>query len=562
VEPRASHLHTYFLFPFSIDKQAVLEDHAELWKGRAWFDGLDDWIATHDGSGASDISSRLGRWQRAAYRRFDLDSEAYENMAAFHPFVRRVFFDTQNGDNAEQQESLLNTYIISLGSDRQVFMAADDAKGRSARVEVTALRLFLFANGIGILSIGVEARDIRVPDALWINKMLRKVFPANQRQLTEGRVPSRLALEIEEQGRCEVLVEERFGNCGLVNYQPPLARTIRRLLYFTDYDKEEYAPVLDERMLVYSYMSLDAGTLPDGFDRSRDLEVLLSRFMYVDGYGLNFRYDEEFTREAMKGQVYRRWAHQGTYYACTSYSSVALTVSQSYGDWERPDLIVHRMFGSRYYMIAVIALFYRATLLDFSEQTALVSKRLYMDQAEGRLTPEGIRIANRLRADFLHFSNYWLFEELANKEEEMDHFRMQHEAYKLDLMKSESEEEIEKLNNSVHEFYEVQSTIAVNRLAVSSIVLGAGAVITGYFGMNFEREFGEFFFGPEGATPTWLHYGMIYTVTVFALAALCFMFFIIAANWNDYRDILVPGGRSKKPEQEASLRRAGRRQAG
>jgi len=139
---------------------------------------------------------------------------------------------------------------------------------------------------------------------------------------------------------------------------------------------------------------------------------------------------------------------------------------------------------------------------------------------------------------------------------------MQHEAYKLDLMKSESEEEIEKLNNSVHEFYEVQSTIAVNRLAVSSIVLGAGAVITGYFGMNFEREFGEFFFGPEGATPTWLHYGMIYTVTVFALAALCFMFFIIAANWNDYRDILVPGGRSKKPEQEASLRRAGRRQAG
>jgi hypothetical protein len=167
VEPRASHLQTFFLFPFSIDKQAVLEDHAEVWpKGRAWFDGIDDWIATHNGRGTSATPTRLGRWQRAAYKHFDLNSEAYENMASFHPFVRRVFFDTC--DPGQQQESLLNTYIIPLGSDRQIFMTAEDSKGGSARIEVTALRLFLFANGIGILSIGVEARDVGVSEALWI----------------------------------------------------------------------------------------------------------------------------------------------------------------------------------------------------------------------------------------------------------------------------------------------------------------------------------------------------------------------------------------------------------
>ena len=40
------------------------------------------------------IAESIGPWQRAAYKEFDLNSEAYENMIAFHPFVRRVFFDT------------------------------------------------------------------------------------------------------------------------------------------------------------------------------------------------------------------------------------------------------------------------------------------------------------------------------------------------------------------------------------------------------------------------------------------------------------------------------------
>ncbi|MEJ7608720.1 MAG: hypothetical protein WKF37_21225 [Bryobacteraceae bacterium] len=341
----------------------------------------------------------------------------------------------------------------------------------------------------------------------------------------------------------------------LIAYQPPLSHTIRSLLYFADYGKQEYGPVLDERMLVYSYMSLDATTLPDQFNKSEALDVLLSRYMYVDNYGEDFHYDPDFTREEMKTQVYRRWAHQGTYYGFTSYSNVALTVNQGTLDRAAPDLAVHRVFGSRFYLIAIIALFYRCTLLDFSEQTALVSKRLYVDQADGKLRPESIRMVNQLRADFLHFSNYWLFEELANKDEEMQHFWMQHEVYRLGFMKSESDQEIEKLNTSIYEYYEMQGAAAVNRLALSSMMLGAGAVVTGYFGMNFEREFAKIFFGPEGSTPTAMHYGMIVFVTLFAVAALVFSFYLISANWGDYKHILKPRPRWGKAEREISLRR-------
>jgi hypothetical protein len=212
------------------------------------------------------------------------------------------------------------------------------------------------------------------------------------------------------------------------------------------------------------------------------------------------------------------------------------------------------MFDTRYYLMCVISMFYRAALLDFSERAALVSKRLYLDQADAKLTPESILLANRLRADFLHFTNYWLFDELANKDEEMEHFLLQCRAYRLGIMKAQTEEEIEKLNASLNEYYTNQSAIAVNRLAVSTMVLGAGAVITGYFGMNFAREFARYVFEPGAATPTLFHYMAIALVTVFAIGSLAFSFVLIAVNWRDYRNILIPTRKLHEPDMQ-SLRR-------
>ena len=94
---------------------------------------------------------------------------------------------------------------------------------------------------------------------------------------------------------------------------------------------------------------------------------------------------------------------------------------------------------------------------------------------------------NGLRYEFLVFSNYWHFDELANKDEESEHFRMLSGAYDITSMKVEVEREIDKLNSSLNEYYTARNTLAVNRLAFVSIILGAGAVITGFFGMNFVR---------------------------------------------------------------------------
>jgi len=540
--PGILHLHTYFLFPFSIDKHAVLEGHRALWaKRQHWVDGLDSWFAAHQAPGSSVVADRLGPWQRAAYTRFDMDSLAYQDMVFFHPFVRRVFFDTADTSVAlGEKEALLRCYTIPINEGEKLWFEAEDQKGRRATVEVTDLRLFLFANGIGILSIGVEAFRLSAREALWINESMRKVYPSSGRQVREGRIPNRMALVVERNGAREAVAEERFEKGEMSGFHPPLAKTIIALLYFADYERKEFEPVLDERMIVCSYVAVDPASIPADFIQSECYQVLLSQLLYVDRETSAYRYEPEFIRNQMNQHLYRRWAHQGTYYGFTSYSNITSTIGTFDCDEHvlREGFLIHRMFNTRYYLMALVALFYRATLLDFEERTALVSKRLYLDQEDGRLTLENMRLANNLRAEFLHFSNYWFFDELANKDEEIEHFTLQCREYRIGPMKAEIEEEIEKLDASIHTYAQFRNTEAVNRLAMLSLLLGAGAVLTGFFGMNFGRGFARFFFEPDQNFVV-AHYSAVGIVALLAFGALAFGIYVVASNWSDYRDILI-----------------------
>ncbi len=555
MEPVIQHLHTHFLFAFAVDRSEVLQHHGSVWHGRYWIDGLDDWINAHHVQD-SPVAAHIGRWQRASYTQFDLESRAYQDMIFFHPFVRRIFFDTAGvGASDNEVEALLRCYHIPLSEKNKLFFAAEDLKGREAELEVTDLRLFLFANGLGILAIGVEAFDLPVHKALWINEMMRKVYPSSGRQLREGRSPSRLALSVETPyGRTQVL-ESTFEDSAMIGFLPPVSSLITSLLYFADYRRNEYEPVLDERMIVYSYLALDPKSVPENFHKSEEYDVLFSRALYVDHAGEDYRYARGFTKRLMEQQVYRRWSHQGTLYGFTSYSNVTMCFGTFDCDDHqlREGFLIHRMFDSRYYLMAIIALFYRATLLDFAEGVALVSRRLYVDFQDGRLSELNIERTNLLRYEFLVFSNYWHFDELANKDEESEHFRMLSAVYDITNMKMEVEREIDKLNSSLNEYYTARNTLAVNRLAFVSIILGAGAVITGFFGMNFSYLFEKTFFQPTADT-LWIHWISIFAVGAFCLFALGITIFLFTRNWHDYRSVLR-GGQGVAPGVSRKLGR-------
>jgi hypothetical protein len=541
---QVSHLHTYFLFPFSIDKDAVRMDHAEIWaKHPLWVDGLDDWIAAHN-AGGSAIPSKLGVWKRAAYSSFDIESPAYQDMVFFHPFVRRVFFDTTGmADPKEEAESLLRFYTLEIPENARLLFQSEDAVSRKFSAEITALRLMMFANGIGILSISIECENLPGAQALWINEMMRKVYPSSGRQLRESRMPQRHALAIERNGgETVILAEENWRNPAISNYQPPLSKVITSLLYFSNYDRQEYEPVLDERMIVYSYIAIDPRSVPEDFAESTEYQVFLSRALYVDRWGSQFRYDRRFLVDEMRKDVYRRWAHQGTYYGFTAFSGITVCLGNFDCDDHslREGFLIHRMFKTRYYLMAVIALFYRATLLDLNERTALISKRLYRDFHDDReFCTDNIDAANSILFEFLHFANFWHFHELANKDEEQDHFEMQCRAYRIDPALGEVEHSVRRLGASMNEYYESRQMAAVNRLGVLSLVFGSGAMLTGFFGMNFGGAFKDLFFEPS-AGKDWLHTATIFAVALVTIFAFGYGAYLVGANWKDYREAANP----------------------
>jgi hypothetical protein len=551
--PNISHLHTYFFFPFSIDKDAVRKDHAEIWRRHPlWIDGLDAWIAAH--GGADPVSSKLGRWKRASYSDFGIESPAYQDMVFFHPFVRRVFFDTTGmADPKEEAESLLRFYTLDVPDGKRVLLQADDSRGRKISAEITAFRLMMFANGIGILSISVECHDIPGAQALWINEMMRKVYPSSGRQLREGRMPRRQALILEDADICTKLIEECWEHPAIANYQPPLSKVIKGLLYFTNYERQEYEPVLDERMIVYTYLAIDPRSVPEDYAESPEYQVFLSRVLYVDRAGDTYRYDRRFLAEEMRKYVYRRWAHQGTYYGFSAYSNITLCIGSFDCDDHllREGFLIHRMFRSRYYLMAVIALFYRATLLDMNERTALISKRLFRDFHDDReFRQENIDAANGMFVEFLHFANFWHFDELANKDEEQEHFEMQCSAFRIQPSLTEVEQSVRRLNSSLNEYYESRQMAAVNRLAVLSLVFGCGAVLTGFFGMNFGGIFRGLFFENH----TWAQAAAVGFVALATLLAFAYGGYLIAANWQDYRDAANPR-RRRGPLDSVSVKR-------
>lgn len=542
-EPEVVHLHTYFLFPVSIDRVAVMEEHPEIWReSQHWFEKLDLWVTGHVVPEYAEAAARLGGWQRHSESCLDFHSQAYEDMMFFHPFVRKAFFDTRDSDR--EHEALLHRYVIPTKSGSRLFYEAEDGYGESAKVEVTDLGLLIFANGISILSIGVEAHDIPYSRALWINEMMRKIYPSSGRQIETARIPNRLALVQETDREQHLIAQERWETSRGIGYRPQLSAIILSLFHFANYAHEEFEGTLDERMIVNSFVSLDRTRLSRGFETSEDYEITFSRLLYVDRDGPGYRYHPEFTRRQMEKQVYRRWQHEGTLYGMTAYSNITSTLASP--GLPGSDQLVHRMFRTKNFIIAIIALFYRASLLAFARESALVSRQLFPVFSGGAVRHRHIQLATQLMADFHYFNNYWFHLEPTTKDEELEHFVLLCDAYQLGAAKAKLEDQIDKLSGYIDRLYALRNNDAVNRLAMMSVILGIGALVTGYFGMNIP------------SLETLLQNGALSIMSLvltslMAAASLSFIVYIVASNWLDYRASIMPR-RYRKPLTRVSLR--------
>jgi len=544
--PIFERLDTYFLLPFALDKEAIQADHPKAWpRGTRWIDGLDRWTAGVDNGHRQASPGIVGSWKRATLTNFDFHSKAYSSLLFFNSIVRHVFFDTDIGRQADQQENQLRCY--TMDTTGPVWFEGSDALGRGGRAQVKDLRLYLSAQGLGILSIGVSMHGIDAATAIWINRRLRKLYPPDAESIQEGRTPNYIALRRESASGLETLAEERFEHVAMIGFYPPLPNTIKSLLYFADYSLEEYEPIGDENMIVYSYGQLEGKEEP-----SHSLEETIDEFLF-----LRHKHDDPVRYESSgHTALFGFTGHScsvlqlGKELACNRVSGTSFDGKGAITSLEsHPDLT--KAFHSHYYMMMIIALFYRAALLDFNERSALVSRSLLQDQQVRRLTPLSIDMVNDLRTEFLNFTSYWHFDDLSSKQAGNDFFRRLCGEYGVTRMKEVLASELQHMGEYVYNYYQLRNTDAVNRLAMLSLIFGGGAVLTGFFGMNFGRDFSKVIFEGEGSGLI-VHWSLVIFVCVFILGSLLLGIFVVLRNWRDYLTILNP---PKTPATSASLKR-------
>jgi len=127
-----------------------MDEHPEIWWGKQlWFDRTRSMGHPPRRGIPAGRAAQLGGWRRHSETALDFNSPTYQDMMFFHPFIRRAFFDTGDGD--PEHHALIRRYVIHAAPGSRLYYEAEDDSGESARVEVTDLRLLLFANGVAIL---------------------------------------------------------------------------------------------------------------------------------------------------------------------------------------------------------------------------------------------------------------------------------------------------------------------------------------------------------------------------------------------------------------------------
>lgn len=149
-------------------------------------------------------------------------------------------------------------------------------------------------------------------------------------------------------------------------------------------------------------------------------------------------------------------------------------------------------------------------------------------------------------SDFHYFNNYWFFDELTTKDEELEHFQLFCRAYRIGPMKDSIEDQIGKLAGYVDRLYTLRNSDAVNRLAMISILLGVGALVTGYYGMNIPHL-------ADVLKSNTLSIWSLVGTSLLTIAPVTFIVYIVGFNWLDYRASLLPH-RYRKSLSTNSLR--------
>lgn len=302
-----------------------------------------------------------------------------------------------------------------------------------------------------------------------------------------------------------------FYNEKEKGYYPSLSNIITKLLDTEEfnYKNGDYWSIIDDRMFVHSFFDLKNNSASDddlitynsnrkfldslkqqfrsGFPATNidDSANIWYQMIHIDGEEPTCQ-NPRMMEKILQESSYGRWSDYGTFFGFSRFSSVTISNLKDAG-------YTYNHFQSMYYQIAVMLLFYRGAILDFSRRSSDLADSIHgysigheqkNTKDEKKSTKEIHSEIKRLHSDFLLFRNKFWFREVTAQDQGIDIFSIwSHKLKNFELLQ-DVKSEIDELYNYIDAEVEKDVSKKINILTILGAIAIPLAIVTSFFGMN------------------------------------------------------------------------------
>jgi len=394
----------------------------------------------------------------------------------FLPHLREVIFDTKPSNNVLdikpiEHWKLHNEMTMALGTDSPIV------------VKLTDVSLYRYFNNTYLLAISVQpamqldtGSSLHDDDTTWWHDL----FFADETEFqqiaslqlhhwlrftNQARIIYPSFIEQVFEGKITLVTLETTAEKIEFKHQDEISPIVLYLLkrFFSNANENQLTQCLrylpDDRMVVSPAYGLAGQPLkPADSKRLFSLALYVDRdistFDELDGYA----YDPKFIDKLLDRDSLRRWMGLGNYSGYCGYANAYLGFGYFFNNVIAPSCVPY-IYGR----MLTLALFYQTTLRHYNRRMNYAMKQL----SEDRKT---IKI-QRLRREFIRFTNSYWFREVTNQVQGIEVFNLQTQALGLEAEYSLIKDEMERA-------YEYSTTLRSEKLNEKILWLtGAGVVL-------------------------------------------------------------------------------------
>jgi len=393
----------------------------------------------------------------------------------FNPPIRDYLFDIK-GENLPNNLKPITEWLLK--KEGLQLRLQHPKEERNITADITSVRLYQYFNNLCMLAVTVKpagiiddksslyyganddrwwyclafsgqqewsfVKELQINSWLLFTKLARVLFASFVEQKYEHKIAQIDLLKNSEPIGPSLTTESSKLEIQSIkdNHISPVVSVLLKE-FFTEIEYEkcfdnQYHQTFDDRMFVnvdYGY----AGTKL----KKQDFDKLFKLALYVDTENdifdafNGYAYDPEFLTELADRQSYKRWKDNGMMSGYTNYSNVYLGYDH-FSNESFARLHVPYIYGR----MLLMTLFYQASLRHYNCLIMQVTKKLSLME-DGQNIDSIIKDVQKLRKEFIRFTNVYWFHEVTSQIQGQEIFKLQQQALELnrdyEILKDEME---------------------------------------------------------------------------------------------------------------------------